>query len=130
MGTGTGLAPLYGIIQDALQQGHRGEIHLFHGALESKGLYLIDELHDLALQHENLNYYPCAVTTEGSTITDILEGDISNIALERIPRPSGWKSFLCGNPELVKNLRKKIFLAGSSMNDIYADEFIPSVSSS
>ena len=39
IGTGTGLAPLYGIIHDALQQGHTGEIHLFHGALNPAGLY-------------------------------------------------------------------------------------------
>ena len=126
IGTGTGLAPLYGIIHDALQQGHTGEIHLFHGALNPSGLYLTEELSQLAHKHSNVNYHPCVVNTENSTLTNITEGDITKIALEIIPKPNGWKSFLCGNEDLVKQLKKKIFLAGSKMNDIYADPFISS----
>ena len=126
IGTGTGLAPLYGIIQDALQQGHTGEIHLFHGALNPTGLYLTEELSQLAHKYSNVNYHPCVVNTENSALTNITQGDITEIALKVIPKPSGWKSFLCGNEDLVKKLKKKIFLAGSKMNDIYADPFIQS----
>src|SRR5678816_2036541 len=39
-GTGTGLAPLYGILRDAIARTHRGTIYLFHGALHTGGLYL------------------------------------------------------------------------------------------
>jgi len=126
IGTGTGLAPLYGIIHDALKQGHTGEIHLLHGALNPTGLYLTDELMKLAQQHSNVIYHPCVINAEKSTIRNLTEGDISKIALETVPQPKGWKSFLCGDEELVKTLKKKIFLAGSNMNDIYADPFIQS----
>ena len=128
IGTGTGLAPLYGILQDALKSGHRGEIHLFHGALDRTGLYLHDKLTKLILQqkHANLNYHPCVLNTETDMPNDIKQGDISKIVLETVPKPSGWKTFLCGDPELVKKLRKQIFLAGCSMNDIYADAFLHS----
>ena len=126
VGTGTGLAPLYGIVHDALQQGHSGEIHLFHGALNPAGLYLTDELTQLAKQHDNVSYYPCVMNIEKSTLTNIIEGDIGKIALNAVLKPKGWKSFLCGNEDLVKQLKKKIFLAGSNMQDIYSDPFIQS----
>jgi predicted ferric reductase len=42
------------------------------------------------------------------------------------PRPLGWRAYLCGNPELVLSLRKKLFLAGFSLKDIHADAFLPS----
>lgn len=126
VGTGTGLAPLYGIIHDALKQGHTGEIHLFHGALNPAELYLTDELNQLAQQHENVIYHPCVLTAEKGMLSNIMEGDISKIALETVPKPNGWKSYLCGNEDLVNQLKKKIFLAGSNMNDIYADPFIKS----
>jgi NAD(P)H-flavin reductase len=32
-GTGTGLAPLYGILRDAIARHHRGPIYIFHGCL-------------------------------------------------------------------------------------------------
>jgi len=126
IGTGTGLAPLYGIVHDALKQDHRGEIHLFHGALNPSGLYLTTELTSLAQQYSNFIYHPCVMSAEQSTLKNITEGDISEIALETVPKPRGWKSFLCGDENLVKALKKKIFLAGSNMSDIYADPFIQS----
>ena len=43
---------------------------------------------------------------------------------ETVPKPSGWKTYLCGDPELVTKLRKQIFLAGCRMNDIYSDPFL------
>ncbi|MCK4708818.1 MAG: 2Fe-2S iron-sulfur cluster binding domain-containing protein, partial [Gammaproteobacteria bacterium] len=64
IGTGTGLAPLYGIIHDALQQGHTGEIHLFHGALNPSGLYLMEDLSILEQQHHNIKYHPCVFNSE------------------------------------------------------------------
>jgi len=124
VGTGTGLAPLYGIIRDALQSGHTGDIHLFHGALSPQGLYLQDELNDLAQQDSHFKYHPCVLKGEVNMPNNVIEGDISTIIFENIPKPTGWKTYLCGNQELVNKLRKKVFLAGCNMNDIYADPFI------
>ena len=57
-GTGTGLAPLYGVVRDALAEGHTGPIWLFHGARERRGLYLVEALRELASRHPNLHYRP------------------------------------------------------------------------
>jgi Na+-transporting NADH:ubiquinone oxidoreductase subunit NqrF len=40
VGTGTGLAPLAGILTDALSQGHTGPIHLFHGSRDFEYLWV------------------------------------------------------------------------------------------
>lgn len=124
VGTGTGLAPLYGIVHDALKQKHTGEIHLFHGALKPSGLYLTEELTRVARQHVNFHYHPCVITAEAGMSENITEGDISKMALAATPTPRETKSFLCGNEDFVNPLKKKIFLAGSNMKDIYTDAFI------
>jgi len=124
VGTGTGLAPLYGIMQDALQSGHTGEVHLFHGALTFSGLYLHDKLASLEQEYANFYYHPCALNVNENTPDNVIEGDISKSVLDIIPKPHGWKSFLCGDQELVAKLRKQIFLAGCDMKDIYADAFL------
>ncbi|NOK23451.1 2Fe-2S iron-sulfur cluster-binding protein, partial [Corallococcus carmarthensis] len=69
-GTGTGLAPLYGILRDALEEGHTGPIHLFHGALEPRGLYLVDALRALAGRHPNLHYRPCVLGGGGGAVEE------------------------------------------------------------
>lgn len=116
-GTGTGLAPLYGIARDALAQGHRGPIHLFHGVLNAAGLYLGAELAVLAAAAPNFTY---------TLATLVDDGPLDMVILDRIPALKGWRSFLCGDPTLVQALRKKLFLAGAALNDIHADAFLPS----
>jgi NAD(P)H-flavin reductase/ferredoxin len=122
-GTGTGLAPLYGIARDALGQGHRGPVWLFHGAPDPGGLYLQDELWTLAARHANFHYVPSVLRDGGNEMeTGTLDGSI----LARFPRLEGWKAYLCGDPALVNSLRKKAFLAGAASRSIYADAFLSS----
>lgn len=122
--TGSGLAPLWGIMRDALEQGHAGDIHVFHGSHHREGLYYRDELADLAARHESLHYYACV----SGELTDktIFQGRADDLALERFPKLNGWRLFLCGNPNMVNTLKRKAFLAGASLQDILADPFIDS----
>ncbi len=122
LGTGTGLAPLYAIARDALHQGHTGAIHLFHGALVAADRYLVEALSALAQDHANFGYHPCVRDEAGA---DWVQGEVDAHALELVPNLKGWKVYLCGNPTLVRNVQRKAFLAGASMQDIYADAFLP-----
>ena len=56
IGSGTGLAPLYGIVTEALQRRHRGPISLHFGAATSSRLYHRLELDDLTAQFSNFTY--------------------------------------------------------------------------
>jgi NAD(P)H-flavin reductase len=123
-GTGTGLAPLYGILQDALRQGHTGPIWLFHGALNPRGLYLQDELHQLARSHANFHYLPCVLNAEYNAAS-IETGPLQEVILRHHPKLSGWRGFICGDPAIVKTLKMKFFLAGMSNREIFADAFLP-----
>ncbi len=121
IGTGTGLAPLAGIISDALNNQHRGSIHLFHGSREQGGLYLIDSMRALAQQHSNFQYTPC-VSQEA--VEGFSAGRADAIALESYAELNGWRVYLCGHPEMVKTTQQKAFLAGAKLQDIYADAFL------
>jgi CDP-4-dehydro-6-deoxyglucose reductase, E3 len=123
VGTGTGLAPLYGIVRDALRHGHRGPIHLFHGALHTGGLYLVDELRRLGERYAHLNYTPAVLN--GSESDGVAVGSLDLLVLKRFPKLSGWRGYVCGDPALVKMLKKKLFLSGMASRDIYADAFLP-----
>lgn len=121
IGTGSGLAPLYGIIRDALARGHRGTIKLYHGSETVASLYLAEELKSLSLRHPNFIYTPCI--SGSATPQGYASGMVLDVALEENPALSGWRVFLCGHPEMVANGKKLVFFAGASMRDIYADPF-------
>lgn len=121
VGTGSGLAPLYGIIADALTQGHSGPIHLFHGSRDLNGLYFIDEMRELAAKFANFHYTPCL---SGEDIeSDHVRGRAHDLALSSAESLKGWRVFLCGHPEMVNQSKIKAFLKGASISDIYADAF-------
>ncbi len=122
IGTGCGLAPLYGILRDALQRGHRGSIKLYHGSSSVQELYLVDELRELAAQHDNFVYTPCV---SGADVPPgFAPGRATHVALADTPELTGWRAYLCGHPDMVATTKKQVFLAGASMRDIYADSFV------
>ncbi|VVC82937.1 2Fe-2S iron-sulfur cluster-binding protein [Sideroxydans sp. CL21] len=121
IGTGSGLAPLYGIIRDALTQGHRGAIKLYHGSKTAESLYMSKELRALALRHPNFAYTPC-VSAHGAP-QGYASGRAHDVAIKENPDLSGWRVFLCGHPEMVSSGKKLAFFAGASMRDIHSDPF-------
>lgn len=123
-GTGTGLAPLYGIARDALRQGHTGPVHLFHGSVTPDGLYLVDELRALADEYDHFHYYACALEAGGGDGGVEIQ-PIDTYVEQKFPDLEGYRVFLCGHPDLVKTMQRNVFLAGAGMGDIYADAFLP-----
>jgi len=122
VGTGSGLAPLAGILQDALSQQHTGPIHLFHGSRTSHELYHIDEMRQLTEKYSNFKYTPCisgADVAKGFT-----PGRANEVAIEAFADLKGWRIFLCGHPEMVNQMKTDAFLKGANMTDIYADPFL------
>jgi len=122
VGTGTGLAPLFGIAQDAVHHGHKAPVTLFHGAREPGGLYLVERLRELERQVPWFHYVPCCL--EGDGREDVEIGSIDNILLDRISTFKGRRVYLCGDPAIVQSLRKTVFLRGAGMKEIFSDAFL------
>jgi CDP-4-dehydro-6-deoxyglucose reductase len=124
-GTGTGLAPLWGVLNDALAAGHTGPIHVFHGATDPGKLYLVDELRRVAASAPNVRYIPNVLRDAPPGME---EGPIDAVVARHFPRTLGVRAFVCGGPDSVQKLKKKIFLSGANLRDILSDAFLPSAS--
>lgn len=121
IGTGSGLAPLAGIISEALHQGHAGAVHLFHGSREMDGLYWIDEMRQLATETPNFYYTPCV--SRGDAPAGVAKGRANEVAMAALPDLKGWRVFLCGHPDMVNQTKRQAYLNGASLQDIYSDSF-------
>lgn len=119
IGSGTGLAPLWGVVQDAIRASHPAGISIFHGSATSEGLYFRDELQSLA-DRGSIQYTPCA---DEATDARDQAGSPLDLALDRHPDLTGYRVYLCGHPALVKAAQKKCFLAGANLADIHIDSF-------
>ncbi len=132
IGVGTGLSPLFGVVREALQKQHTGPLALIHGARSPSGLYLREELTQLARQHPNLTYQPVVLEDNGDGQNDALAACVVS-SLEaflkaRFAKLGGHRAFLCGDADLVGQLRKQVFLQGCSRKDILADAFVMAAS--
>ncbi|MDX1490456.1 MAG: 2Fe-2S iron-sulfur cluster-binding protein [Pseudohongiellaceae bacterium] len=124
-GTGTGLAPLYGILHTALRAGHKGDITLLHGGLNPQRLYLLDELKRLDEQFENFRYRALVLNNEPKD--DRVEcGDLTLEAIESLAHDAlgEQRVYLCGAPDFVHGLRRSIFMKGVKSANIFCDAFV------
>jgi CDP-4-dehydro-6-deoxyglucose reductase len=120
IGAGTGLAPLYGVLRDALKRGHRGPIRLYHGARDPAGLYLRDDLEALAARRSHFLYRPVALDAASP-----FGGDVAALALDAETGVEHSAFFLCGGANLVKRLKQALFMRGASLRAIRSDVFTP-----
>ncbi|MDD4915309.1 MAG: 2Fe-2S iron-sulfur cluster-binding protein [Methylococcales bacterium] len=121
IGSGSGLAPLAGIISEALDQGHTGPIHLYHGSRNMAGLYWTAEMRRLARQYPNFHYSPCV--SGGEAGQGVCKGRAHELAMSALPDLKGWRIYLCGHPDMVHQAKRQAFLKGAAFQDIHADAF-------
>lgn len=121
IGTGCGVAPLRGIIHNALRQDHQAPIHLFHGSRSMDGVYLSEEMWALSRAHPHFSYTPRL--SDGSVPPGYTAGRAADVALARHPRLKDWRVYLCGNSAMVKSTKRRAFLAAAALQHIHADPF-------
>lgn len=114
LAAGTGLAPLWSVLRDALRQGHRGPIRLVHLARPGAH-YLAESLHRLAGAH-------------GQLVVDLAEPDGEAALLDglrQVTRHS--RVLLCGPPVFVEALSRRLYLAGLPRSRLLTEAFLPRV---
>jgi ferredoxin-NADP reductase/ferredoxin/truncated hemoglobin YjbI len=123
LGTGSGLAPLLGVLRDALRHGHTGPITLYHGAREPEGLYLQAHLRQLAAAFSTFEYVPCL---SGTRRDGYAEGRVTALAFARHRKLDDTSVYLAGAPAMVHEARYLALLAGVDRERVFADPFYDS----
>lgn len=123
MAIGTGLAPIVGVLREALNQGHRGNITVLVGAADSGSFYLVKELLALKAKWRNLEVRFIAKKNNQDYAT---AGDLYKKTADLFPDLKDYRVYVCGGDSFVAKARKQCFMAGANMKDISADVFLPS----
>jgi len=113
LAAGTGLAPLFGLLREALRQHHQGAIRLIHVAHDAAGHYLAKPLAALAAKHQNLSVELLTAAEAPSALAQ----------LRLVSRQT--QALLCGHPDRVEAFAKRLYLAGLPRNQLLADVFLP-----
>lgn len=120
--TGTGLAPLWAVLRDAMYQGHRGPMRLYHAGRDQSSLYMIDTLRTMAASRPNFQYMP--VLKEATAKPGFRVGTLEQVVGADFESLDSWRVYIAGNPDMVRSMQKLAFLKGVRMNDLIADPFV------
>jgi NAD(P)H-flavin reductase/ferredoxin len=113
LASGTGLAPLWSVLREALRQGHSGAIRLVHLARDADAHYLAHELERLAGEHPQLD----VELATAAELPRVLAG------FRLVPRRT--VALLCGQPGRVDDFARALYLAGIPRSNLLADVFLP-----
>lgn len=108
LAAGSGLAPLWGIVREALRQEHQGAIRVVHVASEAGGHYLQRELDDLARRYPQV---------EVQLLIPEELGPMRLASRQTI-------ALACGSASSVERFARGMFLAGLPRNQLFADVFV------
>ncbi len=127
-GSTTGMAPLSGILNDALRNQHQGEIYILHNGEKNADIYLHSILHKLEKQHSNIHYIATVDNhhtgeAEGDTLTSISQCSFSE-ELERIfSHEKNGFVYLAGSHLFVSAAGTLAKSYGIASNRIFSDSF-------
>lgn len=121
LATGTGIAPLRGILESLLDDDDCPPVSLYWGMRDANELYLQDELASWGDRLYEFRYVP--VLSRPSAPWTGRRGYVQQAACEDLQDLSGHAIYLCGSPRMIADAKREFLARGASAEHIYVDGF-------
>ncbi len=128
VGGGSGMSPLWSILQDHMESGEQRPVRFFYGARTRKDLFFLDEFAAVAARLTDFEFIP---VLSQATAEDGWRGETGFVheALERILRTQQLHgeidAYTCGPPPMVDAVLPVLQRLGVALDHSYVDKFIP-----
>ena len=116
--TGSGIAPMRGMIKEALSLSGDRKVKLVWGMRHEDDLFWTDSWDNLKQKYVNFDYE--IVLSQPNNGWKGREGHVGD---ELLGEWSGWEAYVCGNGEVVKAVRDQLVSEGVDENFIYFEKF-------
>jgi NAD(P)H-flavin reductase len=126
--TGSGIVPIYAMINDLLiNKDEKRQMRLHWGMRSEDNLFWVDNLGRLSEAHPNFVFD--IVLSKPSAEWDLCSGHVQD-CLSRDFAPSagsglkGWEAYVCGKPDKVIDISSKLEELGMPKTNIYHEKFV------
>lgn len=120
--TGTGIAPIRGILHDLYERSDPRPITLFYGCRYHSDLIFHDEFLELAARHPTFTYYPTLTQPENGQ----WDGSVGRVTAHLphfVHRVGGKTAFLCGSRQMLKDVTEILTGLGMDRKKIKKEQF-------
>jgi len=126
IGGGSGMAPLWSLLNNIAERGIQRKATYFYGARTRKDLFYLDQLHDLEQRLPGFRFIPAlsmataedAWDGETGLITDVLDRHLEE-------NQTTIQAYLCGPPPMIDAAIPVLLRKGISEDRIFYDKFTP-----
>jgi CDP-4-dehydro-6-deoxyglucose reductase len=121
--TGTGIAPIKGMIEHMLHHNMQRDIHLYYGARNLADLYLHDLCEKWAALTPHLRYTPVLSKPLPSDHWQGQTGYVQDAVLRDVPDLSAYQVYACGSPNMIEGARASLTNKGLPEDAFFSDAF-------
>ena len=128
VGGGSGMSPLWSILQDHIESGEQRPIRFFYGARARKDLFFLEEFASVASRLTDFEFIP---VLSQATEEDAWEGETGFVheAVERIlcaqQLDGEIDAYTCGPPPMIDAVIPALQRLGVELEHIHVDKFTP-----
>ena len=132
VGGGSGMSPLWAILQDHIESGEQRPIRFFYGARTRKDLFFLDEFVAVAARLTDFEFIP---VLSQATPEDAWHGETGFVheAVDRILRTQGLAgeidAYTCGPPPMIDAVLPVLQRLGVALDCTHVDKFTPASAS-
>ena len=119
--TGTGLAPLKGMLESLMDDEDCPPVSLYWGMRTEGDLYLADEIRGWGERLYDFSFVP--VLSRGSDAWTGRRGYVQDAVEQDLPDLSEHAVYLCGSPAMISDAKRRFLARGASAEHVYADGF-------
>lgn len=123
LATGTGFAPIKGIVEHALHTGTTRPMTLYWGARHLRDIYMYELPQKWAREHANFKFVPVLSQPAAEDNWSGRVGHVQDCVLQDHNAIADLQVYACGSPAMVEDAHKKLVGAGLPDEEFYSDAF-------
>jgi propane monooxygenase reductase subunit len=131
IGGGSGMAPLWSMLNDLAERGVRRRVTFFYGARRRSDLFYLDRLRSLGARLPDFEFVPALSEPRDDEVWEGETGLVTDVASRRLDRDQlrgEVEAYLCGPPPMIDAAFPVLFQKGIPGTRIYYDKFTAATS--
>lgn len=125
VGGGSGMSPLWSILQDHIQSGDQRPVRFFYGARTDADLFYLDEFQSIASKLSDFKFIPALSHCNGSPWSGET-GFVHDVVQRRLRQeslPGDIDAYSCGPPPMIDAVMPVLFGIGVEPSRFFYDKF-------
>ena len=133
VGAGSGMSPVWSILNDHIESGEDRPVHFFYGARTQDDLFKLDEITAITNQYPSIDFIPVLSaaeddgdwTGERGFVHEAVDAHLKELGID-----GQGDVYACGPPPMIDALTPVLFMHDFDSDRIFYDKFTPTSGSS